>query len=160
MFFHFAFSLAKRPLADSGPMLIAAMLTGRKKVINESAKQLNRCAQWIDDGWHFHKEFNEAEKFMQITPTPESLRVSESANAFASFCTIERKEVINLNDVEVCDLPSGEIEISKREDEKFPMLEDAFRPTFPELCANILSATIVPHDCLMACPITNNREIT
>lgn len=115
--------------------------------INESAKLLNRCAQWIGDRWQFHKEFNEAEKFMQITPTPESLRVSESANAFACFRTIERKEVINLNDVEVCDLPSGKIEIPKREDEKFPMPLTHARRRFPPNFSRTLRQHFVGNNC-------------
>lgn len=105
------------------------------------------AAQWNGDGWQFHKEFNEAEKFMQITPTPESLRVSESANAFACFRTIERKEVINLNDVEVCDLPSGKIEIPKREDEKFPMPLTHARRRFPPNFSRTLCQHFVGNNC-------------
>lgn len=66
------------------------------------------------------KSLMKRKKFMQISSTPESLRVSESSNAFACFRTIERKEVINLNDAEAIYL-RGKIEIPKRADEKFSM---------------------------------------
>lgn len=101
---------------------------------------------------------------MQIAPAPESLRVSGRVNALTCFLHDQvpgsRKSQCRQN----FDLPSGEIEIAKKKRRKVCLathtcLQDAF-PAFLELCANIFSATIVPHDCLMACPITNNREIT